>query len=67
VPTLQILVESDDNFYGDCRLNPPVVFEPPAEKHATVARSSIRGHWPSTNAEDWCGQFRQKGEEKGEI
>jgi hypothetical protein len=34
--------QRDDNFYGDCRLNPPVVFELPAEKHATVAPSSIR-------------------------
>lgn len=42
---------SSDDERGQCRAHPPVVVGGERRLH-------IR--WPSTNSEDWCGEWEQK-------
>lgn len=43
-----------DERHGECRRWTPVMYG-----------SSVRGAWPHTGAEDWCGEFLDTGQEEG--
>lgn len=47
---------------GICRVNPPILHPLGGKQNNNIDRVvwSIRGFWPKTKDDDWCGAYQQR-------